>query len=91
MATKLTVCRGCLLHADQEGEGPLFQAKIDALQKRIELQLGPVELELEDCLHHCLSREVCISLEHPGHCRGRYAHLSHEEPSLDPVEKLLSR
>lgn len=91
MATKLTICRGCLLHADRDGEGPLFQAKVDALQKRIELQLGPVDLELEDCLHRCLSHEVSIRLDRPGHARARCAHLRQEEHFLDPVEQLLSR
>jgi hypothetical protein len=91
MATKLTVCRGCLRHADREGEGQLFQAKVDALQKRLEQQLGPVDLELEECLHHCFSHEVCISLERPGQVRTRCTHLKQENPILDPVELLLAR
>ena len=89
MATTLTICRGCLLHADEDGNGTVFQAKVETIQKRIEQQLGPVELKLEDCLHHCLSHEVCVRLERPGQRRERCAHLQHQEPLADPVMVLL--
>lgn len=91
MAMTLTICRGCLLHADEDGNGPLFKAKVEAIQARIEQQLGPVDLQLADCLHHCLTHEVCVRLERPGQRQERCAHLTRQNPLRDPVAVLLSR
>jgi hypothetical protein len=69
----------------------LFQAKVETIQKRIEQQIGPVDLQLADCLHHCLTHEVCVRLERPGQRRERCAHLKDQDPLTDPVAVLLSR
>ncbi len=89
MPTTLTICRGCLRHAEDEGAGARYQSKIADLQERIERQLGPVELQMVDCLHHCLSHEVCVRLEGPTRARPSCAHLKHEPSFRDPVAVLL--
>lgn len=91
MVTTLTVCRGCLRHAEAEGDGARYQSKIDDLQRRIERQLGPVELQWEECLHHCLNHEVAVQLARQGRPRPTCTHLKHDPSFLDPAEVLLSR
>jgi hypothetical protein len=90
MGTTLTICRGCLRHADGEGDGNYYQTRINAIQKRIEMKLGPVTLKVEECLHHCLDHEVCLKLDH-GRRRPRCAHVKLEATLADPVDILLGR
>jgi hypothetical protein len=91
MGTTLTICRGCLRHAEGHGDAVYYQTRISAIQQRIESQLGPVTLQVEDCLHHCLDHEVCLQLDHPGRRRPRCAHLKQEATLADPVDVLLGR
>lgn len=90
MPTTLTVCKGCLRNLKQGVEEEVLRTRVDELRERIELQLGPVDLRLEDCLHHCLAHEVCLRLEQPGARRPGWAHLRTEPGLVDPVEALLT-
>ncbi len=88
MVTTLTICKGCLQHAEGVG-GTVLQERLAALQQRIEVQLGPVEIQLEECLHHCLTDEVCVRLDRDRRCR--WTHVKSEETLLDPATALLKR
>lgn len=89
MGTTLTVCKGCLRQAEQDGEEASLRCKVDALRDRIELQIGPVELQVEECLHHCLSHEVCVRLQRTEAGRPGWAHLKLDPGFVDPVSRLL--
>lgn len=87
MPTTLTVCRGCLLQAKAGGLD--FEARIAELQQRIARQIGPVDLQMEECLHHCHSQEVCVQLDRIDRRRRRWTHVKREDGYSDPACALL--